>query len=122
MLKQKSYLNIFLTCVEDTALDTSSLSTFTLDALRYNQSDPECFVSQGYDGASVMSGCCAGIQQKICEFVPHAAYVHCYAHSFNLVLVDSTRSISEASNFFSLMETLYVFLSQSITYAIFLQK
>ena len=66
-------------------------------------------MSQGYDGASVMSGRCAGVQQKICEVVPHAAYVHCYAHCLNLVLVDSTKSVSEASDFFYLMETLYVF-------------
>ena len=112
----------FLTYVEATALDADSLSAFILDALRKNQLDPECIVSQGYDGASVMSGRCAGVQQKICEVVPHAAYVHCYAHCLNLVLVDSTKSISEASDFFSLMETLYVFLSRSITHAIFLQK
>ena len=46
---------------------------------------------------------------KICEVVPHAAYVHCYAHCLNLVPVDSTKSVSEAFDFFSLMETLYVF-------------
>ena len=100
----------FLTYVEATTLDTSSLSAFILDALRNNQLDPECIVSQGYDGASVMSGRC-GVQQKICEVVPHAAYVHCYAHCLNLVLVDSTKNVSEASDIFSLMETLYIFLS-----------
>ena len=112
----------FLTYVEATALDASSLSAFILDALRKNQLDPECIVSQGYDGASVMSGRCAGVQQKICEVVPHAAYVHCYAHCLNLVLVDSTKSVSEASDFFSLMETLYTFLSRSVTHAVFLRK
>ena len=61
-----------------------------------------------------MSGRCAGVQQKICEVVPHAAYVHCYAHCLNLVLVDSTKSVFEASNFFSLMD---VFLSRSVTHA-----
>ena len=89
-----------MTYVEATA---ASLSTFILDALRDNQLDPECIVSQGYDGASVMSGRCAGVQQKICEVVPHAVYVHCYAHCLNLVLVDSTKSVSEASDFFSLL-------------------
>ena len=115
-------LEHFFTYVEATALDSSSLSAFILDALRKNQLDPECIVSQGYDGASVMSGRCAGVQQKICEVVPHAAYVHCYAHCLNLVLVDSTKSVLEASNFFSLMELLYVFLSRSVTHAIFLRK
>ena len=94
----------FLTYIEATALDAGSLSGFILDALRKNQLDLECIASQGYDGASVMSGRCAGVQQKIREVVPHAAYVHCYAHCLNLVLVDSTKSVSEASTFFSLME------------------
>ena len=89
-----------MTYVEATALDSSSLSAFF--SMRKNQLYPECIVSQGYDGASVMSGRCAGVQQKICQVVPHAAYVYCYAHCLNLVLVDSTKSVFEASNFFSL--------------------
>ena len=109
----------FLTYVEATSLDAHSLSEFILNALRKNGLDPECIVSQGYDGASVMSGRCAGVQQYVCEIVPHATYVHCYAHCLNLVLVDSTKRVSEASDF---IETLYVFLSRSVTHAIFLKK
>ena len=90
----------FLTYVEATSLDAGSLSTFILDTLRKNGLDPKCIVSQGYDGASVMSGRCTGVLQRICEVVPHAAYVHCYAHCLNLVLVDSTKNVSEASEFF----------------------
>ena len=92
--------------METTSLDAHSLSKYILNALRKNEIDIECIVSQGDDGASVMSGLCAGVQQYICEIAPHATYVHCYAHCLNLVLVDSTKRVSEASNFFSLMETL----------------
>ena len=56
-----------------------------------------------------MSRHCAGVQQKICEVVSHAAYVHCCAHCLNLVLVNCTKSVSEVSDFFSVMETLYFF-------------
>ncbi len=35
-------------------------------------------VSQGYDGASVMSGVNTGVQQRIREVVPQAIYVHCH--------------------------------------------
>ena len=69
-----------------------------------------------------MSGHCAGVQKYNYDIVPHATYVHCYSHGLNLVLVDSTRRVSEASDFFSLMETLYVFLSRSVTHAILLKK
>lgn len=112
----------FLTFVEAASLDASSLSAFILDTLKKNDLDPQCLVSQGYDGASVMSGRCAGVQQKVCEVVPHAVYMHCYAHCLNLVLVDSAKISSAASDFFALMEVIYVFLSRSVTHAVFLRK
>ena len=81
--------------MEATSLDACSLSEFILNSLRENGIDPKCIVSQGYDGASVMSGHCAGVQRYICDIVPHATYVHCYAHCLNLVLVDSTKRVCE---------------------------
>ena len=57
-----------------TYIEAAALSVFILDALRKNQLDSECIVNQGYDGASVMSRHCAGVQQKMCEVVPHPAY------------------------------------------------
>ena len=79
-------------------------------------------VSQGYDGASVMSGRCSGVQKKIKEVAPQAIYIHCYAHTLNLVLVDAVKSIQCASEFFALLEMLYVFLSSSKANAIYLEK
>ena len=48
----------------------------------------------------MISGHCTGVQQRIKEVAPQATYVHCYAHCLNLVLVDSTRSVSHAADFF----------------------
>ena len=43
-------------------------------------------VAQTYDGASNMSGCYNGLQAIIKEKVgEHVAFVHCYAHTLNLV-------------------------------------
>lgn len=112
----------FLTYVEATSLDADSLSTYILDTLKQHGLDSKCIVSQGYDGASVMSGQCRGVQQRIKESAPQATYVHCYAHCLNLVLVDSTRNVSDASEFFTLMETLYVFMSTSRVHPIYLQQ
>ena len=95
--------------MEATSLDVHSLSEFILNTLRKNGIDPECIVSQGYDGASVMSGHYAGILFLM---------LHMCTAMLNLVLVDSTKRVSEASDFFSLMETLYVFLSRSVMHAI----
>ena len=112
----------FLTYMEATSLDARSLSEFILNALRKNELYPACIVSQGYDGASVISGHCGGVQKYVRDIAPHAPYVHCYAHCLNLVLVDSKKRVSEASDFFSILETLYVFLSRSVTHAIFIKK
>ena len=61
----------FLTFVEAQSLNAESLSTYILDTLRHYGLDPACIVSQGYDGASVMSGRCKGVQQRIREVAPH---------------------------------------------------
>ena len=112
----------FLTYVEVVSLDSQGLSTYILDTLKHFGLDSTCIVSQGYDGASVMSGKCSGVQQRIKEVAPQAIYVHCYAHCLNLALEDTTRSITEASDFFALMQTLYVFMSSSKAHDVYLQK
>ena len=75
----------FVIYVEAKSLDATSLSS---DLLSKFDLDCSKIVSQGYDGASVMSGRCAGVQAKVREFAPKAIYVHCYAHVLNLTLVD----------------------------------
>ena len=84
--------------------------------------DPLCIVSQSYDGASVMSGKCTGVQTRVREFAPHAMYMHCHAHILNLVLVDSVKSINRAAEFFALLQTLHVFMSSSKIHEIFKAK
>ena len=67
-----------------------------------------------------MSGRCAGVQAKVRKFAPKAIYVHCYAHVLNLVLLDSCRSVSSASEFFALLEALYVFMATSKAHVVFM--
>ena len=55
----------FLTCIEATSLNAQCLSEFILSALRKNALHPKCIVSQGYDGTSVMSWYCAGVQKYL---------------------------------------------------------
>ena len=49
-------------------------------------------------------------------------YVHYHAHVLNLVLVDCVKNNSFASEFFSLLQALYVLLSTSKAHAIFIEK
>ena len=112
----------FLKYVEATSLSAESLSTYLLDTLREFQLDPKQIVSQGYDGASVMSGRCSGVQERIRRIAPHARYIHCYAHNLNLALVDCVKNIQYASEFFALIQSLYVFISTTKAHCVFLQK
>ena len=95
-----SVVERFLTFVLATDLDAQHLSKYILDTLALYNLDVNKLVSQGYDGASVMSGSCSGVQQHIREIAPHAIYIHCRAHCLNLVLVDSVQSNSHAFEFF----------------------
>lgn len=101
----------FLTFMQALSLDAKSLMEYIVSALNKYQLDVQDIVSQGYDGASVMSGRCTWVQKRISEIVPQAIYIHCFAHVLNLVLVDCSKKVSHAANFFALLEAMYVFLS-----------
>ena len=77
---------------------------------------------QCYDGANVMRGNRSGVSRRILDINPRATYIHCQAHQLNLVLVDSCKRNSLASEFFSLLESLYVFMASSIPHSIFMSK
>ncbi len=66
----------FLTYVEAKSQNAESLSTCILDTSSKYGLDTKYIVSQGYDGASVMSGRCSGVQQRIKNVAPQAMYIH----------------------------------------------
>ena len=51
----------FLTYIKAESLNAEGLSSYILDTLQKFGLDPTGVVSQGYDGASVMSGHCSGV-------------------------------------------------------------
>lgn len=69
--------------------NAESLATEIMRILQTNKLDKMNCIGQCYDGASVMSGKYAGVQERIRLEVPHAIYVHCYAHRLNLCLVQT---------------------------------
>lgn len=68
---------------------------------------------QFYDGASNMSGQFNGLQAKIQDINKSALYVHCYAHSLNLVLVSTISQNQASRNFFGVIQSLYNFIAGS---------
>ena len=103
----------FLGYVAAKELNAQSLVGYITGFLQKVNISLKYCVCQCYDGASVMSGECAGVQARIKEIAPQATYVHCYAHRLNLVLVDCVKGTRVAQDFFALLEALYVFLSHS---------
>ena len=112
-----------LTFVEAKDLIAESLTAYLVSTLTKCHLDPVCIVSQGYDGAAVMSGSCTEVQQRMTEVAPYVAYVHCYAaHTLNLALVDCIKHVQCACDFFCLLEALYIFISASKAQAAFVAK
>ena len=122
-IKEAAVHERFLTYVEVSDHDAKSLSEYILTTLRSHHLDLHyLIISQGYDGASVMSGRCSDVQRHVLDVAPQAIYIHCFAHVLNLVLVDCAKNISRAAEFFALLESLYVFLSSTKAHVIFVRK
>ena len=92
--------------IHASSLDAASLAKYITDTLTSLNLSLENCVCQCFDGASVMSGQCSGVQTRIREVAPKALYIHCTAHRLNLVLVDCVKSVTLAADFFSILETL----------------
>ena len=101
--KEKAVCEYFLTFVEAASLNAERLTEYIVDTRKKHQLELTQIVSQAYDGASVMSGRCSGVQARLKAFAPNAVYIHCYARILNLVLVDSVKAIPDATRVFSLL-------------------
>ena len=100
----------FLTFIEAKSLTAEDLTKYIINTLKVEYHlDLDSIVSQGYDGASVMSGKNTGVQKRIAEIVPQAIYIHCFAHT-------------HAAKFFALLESLYVFISSTKAHVVFIEK
>lgn len=78
----------------DTADTTGeTLSNILLDVLMRLGLPIGNIRGQCYDGAANMSGVIKGVKTRIQASQPKALYVHCFAHSLNLSVQDSVRSV-----------------------------
>ena len=94
----------FLTQIPAENLTATGLSTYILNCLEKYGLHYKWIIAQWYDGASVMSGSCSGVQARIKQLAPHAEYIHCNAHCLNLCLVDCVKSVHSADKFFALVQ------------------
>ena len=75
-------------------IDATTISKLILDLLiRFHLPINNCR-GQCYDGAANMAGRRAGVATEIKEVKPRALYIHCMAHSLNLAVQDTCRSVT----------------------------
>lgn len=109
-------------CYHMTESTAKSLASEIMTILKTNKLNKMNCIGQCYDGASVMSGKYSGVQERIRSEVPHAIYVHCYAHRLNLCLVQTLQNIPYICNFFNTIQNLYKFIMNSqIRYELFVK-
>ncbi|XP_064111541.1 uncharacterized protein LOC135219038 [Macrobrachium nipponense] len=101
-------------------LDAAYITDIILQTLEKLGLDYKSLVGLGFDGASVMSGGISGVQKRIKEKALFAYYVHCYGHKLNLVLTSVAKNVPQASEFFSLLEEVYIFASNAVVHEKFL--
>lgn len=112
----------FLDFVPADGLDAQSLLTTVTQTLAKCNIDKNVCIAQCYDGASVMSGCNNGVQEKFRQEVPQALYIHCHAHRLNLVLVDCVHNVKSVGECFATVQMLHNFFSGSVTHKVFMEK
>ena len=104
---------LFTGFYETTTTTAGTLYTILKDVLmKYSLNLDNCR-GQWYDGASNMSGHLSGLQSRVAAEEPRALYVHCTAHSLNLVVQDSLQINSTIRDFLSLMRYLVNYVQKN---------
>ncbi|KAK3928264.1 Zinc finger MYM-type protein 1 [Frankliniella fusca] len=72
------------------------LTDIFLNSIRRLTLDIEMMDGQCYDGASNMKGEFKGVQARLKELQPLSFHVHCFNHSLNLGIQDTTKNLPAA--------------------------
>ena len=102
----------FLPVMDATSESIASVLIDRLNSL-FSEGEREKLIAQAYDGASVMRGERAGVQQKVRAHFKNAHYVHCYAHQLNLIMQQATSHVPAVRVFFSDLCGIATFFTRS---------
>ena len=75
--------------------------------------DTQHMVAQSFDGAATMAGIKTGVAKRFTDLIPHAVFVHCYAHKLNLALQDATNKLKAVSDVLLIVQNVSVFVERS---------
>lgn len=84
-----------------------------VDKLQSDGIDPRKCVAQSYDNAAVMAGELSGVQTRFQEVSPSAVFINCSNHSLNLCCVAAVKAEVDIVTFFSRIDNVYAFFSNS---------
>ncbi|XP_056631477.1 zinc finger MYM-type protein 1-like [Diorhabda sublineata] len=102
----------FLEFVHVSDVTAAALASTIMQRLKSFGLDLKNLVGQGYDGAAVMSGRLKGVRTIITNKYPRAQFVHCAAHTLNLVLAHSCQ-IPAIRNCIGTIKSIINFFRQS---------
>jgi hypothetical protein len=93
--------------------DATTLFNITKDILMRHNIDIKRCRGQCYDGAGNVAGHLNGLQAKVREVEPRALFVHCAAHSVNLVVQDAVKSVSAYRDIMNMFGSLLTYIRDS---------
>ena len=73
--------------------------------------DKSSLIGLCFDGASIIRCHLSDVQKRIRDKSPFPYFMHCCGHRLNLILINVTKHIPGVADFFSLLEKLYIFVS-----------
>lgn len=104
---------IFMGFFETNSMTAETLFQIVNDVLARYDLDIHNLRGQCYDGAANVSGRITGLQARIKKVEPRAVYVHCNAHTLNLVVQDGMEQVSIAKNFIGSVKEMINFIRDS---------
>lgn len=100
---------VFLGFYVTDSTKSDALFNCLMDVLRRFDLPVENLRGQCYDGAKNMSGHISGLQTRVREQEDRALYVHCRAHSLNLVAQESVEDVAEIRNVMNLVQRCFFY-------------
>jgi len=103
----------FLGFFETPFSDAQTLFNLVINVLSQFNIDISKCRGQCYDGAANVSGHITGLQRRIIDVEPRAIFVHCTAHTLNLVVQDTMQNINKVRDFLAVLRSMISFVKDS---------
>lgn len=103
----------FLGFFETPFTDAQTLFNLVINVLSQFDIDISKCRGQCYDGAANVSGHITGLQRRIIDVEPRAIFVHCTAHTLNLVVQDTMQNINKVRDFLAVLRSMISFVKDS---------